>query len=269
MEQFIEVGGIRARYFEEGKGPALILLHGISLGSSADVWEEDLETFARAGFRVLAYDQPGFGLTGTTDFTESFQHEFALKFMDALGIDRALLIGHSYSGQIAVRLAIAHPNRISRIVVVATGSLLPPLPGEESLRERGRPGAPPTRESVRRLLESQLFNHSLITPDVVERRYQMSIGKNFEAFLKRRSIRERETEIIPLWQRLKEVPVPLIMLYGTHDRKGTAEKCGLLKEKEPGLRMELIQSAGHLLMWDVRETFHQTVLDFLSSRAGA
>jgi len=264
MERFIEVDGIRTRYFEEGKGPALVLLHGISLGSSADVWEGDLDVFARAGFRVLAYDQPGFGLTETTDLTEAFQYEFALKFMDALGIARASLIGHSYSGQIVVRLAIERESRVSRIVVVATGSLLPPLPGEEPLRERDRPDAPPTRESVRRLLESQLFNHSVITPNVLERRYRMSVGKNFEAFLERRSIRARETEIIPLGRRLKEVPVPLIMLYGTHDRKGTAERCALLREKEPALRTELIQNAGHLLMWDVRGIFHQKVVDFLS-----
>ncbi len=265
MERFIDVDGIRTRYFEEGKGPALILLHGVSLGSSADVWEGDLDLFARAGFRVLAYDQPGFGLTETTDLTEDFQYEFARKFMDALGVVRASLIGHSYSGQIVVRLAIERESRVSGVVVVATGSLLPPLPGEEPLRERDRPGAPPTRESVRRLLESQLFNHGLITPDVVERRYQMSVGKNFEAFLERRSIRGRETEMIPLWRRLKEVPVPLMMLYGTHDRKGTAERCALLGEKEPALRMELIQNAGHLLMWDAREIFHQKILDVLST----
>lgn len=265
MEQFVRVDRIRTRYFEKGRGPALILLHGISLGSSADVWEEDLDVFSRAGFRVLAYDQPGFGLAETTDFTESFQHEFVLKFMDALGIDRASLIGHSYSGQIVVRLAIDHPSRFSRIVVMATGSLLPPLPDEEPFRERERPDAPPTRESVRRLLESQFFSHRLITHDLVERRYQMSVGKNFEAFLERRRLRERETEIVPLWQRLKEVPVPLLMLYGTHDRKGTAEKCALLKEKEPGLRVEVIENAGHLLMWDAREVFHREVLDFLST----
>jgi pimeloyl-ACP methyl ester carboxylesterase len=71
--------------------------------------------------------------------------------------------------------------------------------------------------------------------------------------------------MIPLRRRLKEVPVPLMMLYGTHDRKGTAERCALLREKEPALRMELIQNAGHLLMWDVRGIFHQKILDVLST----
>ncbi len=66
MERFVEVDGVRTRYFEQGTGLALVLLHGISLGSSADVWEEALGPLARAGFRVFAYDQPGFDLTETT-----------------------------------------------------------------------------------------------------------------------------------------------------------------------------------------------------------
>ncbi len=62
-DQFVQVDGLKTRYIEQGSGPAVVLLHGASLGSSADVFARNLPTLARAGLRVIAYDQPGFGLT--------------------------------------------------------------------------------------------------------------------------------------------------------------------------------------------------------------
>jgi pimeloyl-ACP methyl ester carboxylesterase len=62
-ENFIEVQGLRIRTLEEGSGPALLLLHGASLGSSADVWAGNLSDLAARGLRVIACDQPGFGLS--------------------------------------------------------------------------------------------------------------------------------------------------------------------------------------------------------------
>ena len=266
MDTLIQVDGLTTRYFEEGSGPAVVLLHGISLGSSSDVWEEELGPLARGGFRVLAYDQPGFGLTeNPKDFSGAYQTNFLLAFMDALGIEHAALIGHSYSGQIAVRHAIQNPRRVVKVVVVATGSLLPPLPAEEPARDgQGGDDLPPSLESTRNILEGQLFDKRVITPEVVERRYRMSTGKNFEAHLERKKVRLPQKDLVPLWKRLKEVPVPLLMLYGSHDRGKAAERCAVLREREPALHIEVIPNASHLLMWDARETFRRKVLDFLS-----
>jgi 2-hydroxy-6-oxonona-2,4-dienedioate hydrolase len=63
VEKFVQVDGLKTRYLEEGSGPEVLLLHGASLGSSADVWERNLAPLARHGLRALAFDQPGFGLT--------------------------------------------------------------------------------------------------------------------------------------------------------------------------------------------------------------
>ena len=62
-DKYIQVDGLKTRYIEDGSGPAVICLHGASLGSSADVFERNLGPLAKAGLRVIAYDQPGFGLT--------------------------------------------------------------------------------------------------------------------------------------------------------------------------------------------------------------
>ena len=62
-DKFVEVEGLSIRYMEDGSGPAVVLFHGASLGSSADVYRRTIRPLAAAGFRVIAFDFPGFGLS--------------------------------------------------------------------------------------------------------------------------------------------------------------------------------------------------------------
>ncbi len=63
VEKSVQVDGLRIRYIEGGTGPAVLLIHGASLGSSADVFERNLISFRAYGLRTIAFDQPGFGLS--------------------------------------------------------------------------------------------------------------------------------------------------------------------------------------------------------------
>ena len=271
MERFVQVDGLKIRYLKEGSGSPVVLWHGASLGSSADVWEETLSSLAQGGFRVISVDRPGYGLSDNPrDFRASYQKGFVLKFMDAMEINKGCLIGHSMTGSIVVQLALEHPDRVSKVVTAGGGSLLPPLPGQSD-GGRGYGGeegssSEPTLEDTRKVLEENLFNKSLITPEVLEKRHQMSVGKNFQASLERGKARETRKEDVPLWKRLKEITIPLLMMYGTHDRGSAAKKCALLMEKEPSLRIELIENAAHMVMWDAKEIFCQKILSFLSER---
>ena len=270
MEKSVRVDDLKIRYLEEGSGPAVICLHGASLGSSADVFEENLRAMAKGGLRAIAYDQPGFGLSDNPkDYSVSYRTDFILKFMDAIGADRAALIGHSQAGGMVVKLGLEQPGRATRVLTVACGSLLPRLPDQSGAGApaEGQEGgdAPPTMEDTKKLLENNLFNKSLITPEALEKRHRMSVGKNFEAFIERSKAREAQKDSVPMWQRLKELSVPLLMLYGKQDRGSAAKRAALLKEKEPGLRIEVIDGASHLLMWDAREIFNQKAASFLSS----
>src|SRR5438874_1752247 len=124
----VRVDGLNVRYLEEGRGPAVILLHGAALGSSADVWEQHLSPLAARGLHVVAYDRPGFGGTDDPpDGSASYQQSFVLRFMDAIGLERAGIVGHSQTGSFAIGLGLEHPDRVSKIMVLGTGSLLPPL----------------------------------------------------------------------------------------------------------------------------------------------
>ena len=271
-ENFIEVEGLSIRYLEEGGGPPVLLLHGASLGSSADVWAGNLSGLAAHGLRVIACDQPGFGLSDNpTDPSVAYRTRFVLAFMDALRLPKAHLVGHSQSGRIAVSLALEHGERVSRVVVLGTGSLLPPLPDRgKSDAAEGEDGgaAEPTLAETRRLLEESVFDRTLITPAALQTRHRMSTGKNFRAFLERARVRgggkESKPESKPLWQRLTEVRTPLRMIYGKEDRGHAAERAALAIELNPGLDLHLVRRCKHLVQWDAAEEFAALCGSFLA-----
>jgi pimeloyl-ACP methyl ester carboxylesterase len=268
-DKFVQVDGLKTRYLEEGTGPEVLLLHGASLGSSADVWERNLGPLARRGLRAIAFDQPGFGGTDNpSDYSVAYRRRFILRFMDALGIKKANLVGHSQAGNMAVSLAFDHTDRVAKVVVLATGSVLPPLAEGAKGGGEGEEGgsSEPGLNETRTLLENNLFNHSLITPEVLEKRHRMSVGKNFQAFLERsKAPRGGGKDAVPVWERLHRLPVPLLMIYGKQDRGSAAARTAALKERYPSLNLHLVDRAKHLAQWDAAEEFVSLCGKFLTS----
>jgi len=267
-DKFVTVDGLNTRYIEEGAGHPVLLLHGASLGSSADVFIRNLAPLARAGFRAIAFDQPGFGLTDAPqDHAPAYRRDFIPKFMDALGLKSAALVGHSQAGNPAVQLALKEPARYSHVIVLGTGSLLPPLDGAgDSARdneaaaqqrlERRMAAEEPTLEDTRKLLEANLFHHELITQDELALRHSRSIGQAFEAFVARNAQAEAapaKEPKTPMWQRLAEVSQPLLLIFGREDRAKAAERAALLKQKLPQLDVHIVAGCKHLVPWDAAD----------------
>jgi 4,5:9,10-diseco-3-hydroxy-5,9,17-trioxoandrosta-1(10),2-diene-4-oate hydrolase len=270
-EYFVTAQELKIRTFETGEGPPAILLHGASLGSSADVWRRNLSPLASHGIRVIAYDQPGFGLSDDPpNWSVGFRTAFILEFMDALKLDRAALVGHSQAGAMAVRLALSHPHRVSRVVVLGTGSLLPPAPdqpGKAPAPAEGEEGSngEPSKADVRALLEGNLSNHALITEDELAIRWRMSTGKNFRAHLARSgaaAAKPAGSADKPLWQRLNEVGQPLLLIYGREDR-GQAASRAEIAERQFGLDLHVVPNCKHLVPWDAADAFHRLAGPFL------
>jgi pimeloyl-ACP methyl ester carboxylesterase len=272
-DNYVTVDGLRTRYIEEGAGHPVLLLHGASLGSSADVFIRNLAPLARAGFRAIAFDQPGFGLTDTpADHSPAYRRHFIAKFMDALGLKSAALVGHSQAGNPAVQLALKDPARYSHVIVLGTGSLLPPLDGAggdegaaQQRLERRMAAEEPTIDDTRKLLEANLFHHELITPDELALRHARSIGKNFAAFVARQlaegsPAKEPKT---PMWQRLPEVQQPLLLIFGREDRAKAADRAKLLKDKLPQLDVHIVPGCKHLVPWDAADEFIRLAIPVL------
>lgn len=280
-DRYVTVDGLRLRYIEQGRGPAIVFLHGASLGSSADVFIRNLGPFAKAGFRAVAFDYPGFGLSDVpTDHSVAYRRKMIPKFLDALGLKQAALVAHSQSGNPAVQLALQEPARYSHVVILGTGSLLPPLEvksqgeGREAAvqqrLERRMAQSEPTIEDTRKLLAATLFHHELITPEELALRHSRSVGRNFEAFVARNAAAEDAKKQpkepgTPMWQRLTEVKVPLLLIFGKEDRANAYERCLILKEKSPQLNLHIIDGCKHLVPWDAADDVVRLAVPFLKS----
>ena len=274
-DKFIEIDGLRIRYVERGEGPVVVLIHGGSLGSSADVFERNLVPLAVAGFRAIAFDQPGFGLSDVpSDLSAGYRRDFVPKVLDALGIEKAALIGHSQAGNPAVNLALNDPARYTHIIVLGTGSLLPRKEGEgrdaavQQRLERRMVVSEPTLQDTRKLLEANLFHHDLITPEELEIRHRNSIGQKFEAFVARSEAgggRNKKPAGTPIWDRLVELKMPLLMIYGRDDKANAAQRAAQLKDKYPILEMHIVDDCKHLVPWDAADAYIALTIPFLKS----
>jgi pimeloyl-ACP methyl ester carboxylesterase len=277
-DKFTEVDGLSIRYIEDGEGPAVLLFHGASLGSSADVYRRNIRPLAAAGFRVIAFDFPGFGLSDySEDGSMAAKKSATLGLMDALGLEQAALVGHSQAGNVAVALGLEHPERISHIMVLGTGSLLPPLESGAGKREdavvkrmdqrmaQTEPGIADTRK----LLEATLFHHDLITDEELALRHSRSVGRNFEAFVARNEARAQPGKGggggTPLWQRLTELPQPLLLIFGREDRARAADRAELLMEMEPSLDLHMAEGCKHLVPWDAADMIQDLGVPFFKS----
>ncbi len=126
--EYLLVDGVRLRLRDTGPrgAPAVILIHGF--GASLETWEP----WARAlstQYRVIRFDLPGFGLTGpdpSGDYTDSREITVLIDLMDRLGLSRATLIGNSLGGRIAWNFAAAHPDRVTRLVLVSPDGFASP-----------------------------------------------------------------------------------------------------------------------------------------------
>jgi 4,5:9,10-diseco-3-hydroxy-5,9,17-trioxoandrosta-1(10),2-diene-4-oate hydrolase len=275
-DKFVTVDGLKLRYIEEGAGPVVLLLHGASLGSSADVFIRNLGPLARAGFRAVAYDQPGFGLSDVpSDLSPAYRRDSVPKFLDAIGVKTAALAGHSQAGNPAVQLALQTADRYSHVIVLGTGSLLPPMgdgdaneAAAQQRLERRMANAEPTIDDTRKLLEANLFHHELITQEELNLRHARSIGQNFAAFVARNRAAEAappKEPKVPLWQRLVELKMPLLMIFGREDRAHAYERAMLLKEKFPQLNVHIADGCKHLVPWDAADEFVRLAVPFLKA----
>jgi len=129
--RYLPVDGTRIRYLDTGHGPPVVFLHG--LGASMYAWRKNLAAVAAAGFRVIAFDNRGFGLSDKppAPYDNAAYARLAVALMDSLEIPDAVLVGHSMGGAIAAEVAIAYPQRVRGLVLVGSvglGAREPPPP---------------------------------------------------------------------------------------------------------------------------------------------
>jgi pimeloyl-ACP methyl ester carboxylesterase len=277
-DKFVNVDGLKLRYIEEGSGPSVLFLHGASLGSSADVFLRNLGPFAKAGFRAVAFDLPGFGLSDVPEKQSVPQQRNSIpKFIDAAGLATTALIAHSRSGGFAVQLALEDPSRYSHVIILGTGSLLPlqteaqvgKYEAVQSRVDKAMAQKEPTLEDARKLLQADTFNHALISDEDVAIRHSRMIGRNFIAHQERQN---QETPAggaakpaKPIWERLSELKMPLLMIFGREDRAHAGERAELLKKQQPQINLHIVNGCKHMVHWDAFDDLMRLGVPFLKS----
>lgn len=268
-DQYIDVDGIRTFYLQAGSGYPVLLIHGAAPGACSLVnWKPNIEPLAEAGFRVCAFDQPGFGYSAhPRDYSLEYRVAHARAFVDALGLDRFHLIGNSVGAYIAARLALEDP-RAGRLVLVSS-STLAPRGSNESNRMASRHSDElseyaPSVESMRTMTMKTLFQRELVTDELVQERYEMSSGERFEAQLRRRESPSPR----PILEELRHLRERTLILWGNNDAGAAVERAVLLFRMIPGAELHIFDRCGHWVQWDQADRFNRLVADFLLADEG-
>ena len=178
----ISAAGIQTNYHDAGQGEPVLLIHGSGPGVSAWAnWRLSLPALSQS-FRVIAPDMAGFGFSERpADYQYSMENWVAqaVGLLDALNIPKASVVGNSFGGALALALAIRHPERVNKLVLM--GSVGVPFKITEGLDRVW--GYQPSLEAMKGLLDIFAYNRALVTDELAELRYQASIRPGFqEAF---------------------------------------------------------------------------------------
>jgi pimeloyl-ACP methyl ester carboxylesterase len=266
--QYIEADGLRLYYREIGSGPPVVMLHGA--GPGADGWGNFRTNVDRlsARHRLILPDLPRFGRSDKPH-TERPRLDFLSSVMSAflrsLGVERAHLIGNSLGGQAAMKLAIDHPEQVDRIVVIGSNavsrSVLAPMP-TEAVRQISEyyQGSGPSPERMRRLLESLVYDRTLVTTELVQERYEASIDPEIVA-VNQAGHWPRQS----LDAELPSLGAPTLIVWGQDDRASPIEAALAMLRLIPDSRLHVFPRCGHWAQVEHAVEFDRIVLDFLAA----
>lgn len=263
---FLDADGVKTFFVERGDGEAVVLIHGAAPGASAQVsWQPTLEPLAKAGFWVIAYDQPGFGHSSLpADHSLEYRVQHAKAFVDALGLTHYHLVGSSAGAYVAARLALEDP-RVDRLVLVSGAGLARRGSQEADARARAYaaalPSSAPTLESVRAMTIETLYRRDLVTEELVQARYEMSGGPRFQAQLARRAAPAQRS----IADELPKLTPRTLILWGKNDESAPLERALLLFDLIPGAELHIFDECGHWVQWDQAARFNRIVGDFLQA----
>jgi len=270
-DQFATVDGLETHYLATGSGHPLLIMHGGAPGGAARViYGACIEALAEQGLAVYAPDAPGFGLTGfPADHSVRFRIEHAKAFATAMGLDRYHVMGNSMGVLPSLRLALEDP-RVAKVVLIAGAGVDVQLSTEA--RELGREHSlflnsyTPGLENMRNLTMGTLHRKELVSEELIQLRYQMSIGPNYEA-RQGRARTEGPDPMPPL--KPEELRAgydkPTLTLWGKDDHGSPLERGYRTFEAIPGAELHIFDDCGHWPMWDQTERFVSVVAGFLGS----
>lgn len=288
-ERFVDVDGIATRYFDKGEGETLVLIHGSHVGTndaceSALDWELNFNRLAER-FRVIAVDKLGQGRTDNPqrdeDFTMAAIVGHAHRFLVALGLKNAHVIGHSRGGYVAARIALEHPEIVRSCVIIDSGTLAPGPSETEELMARA-PEPRLTRESQRWIIERYSHSGGHITESWLDEaeqiaklpKYREAVGKMYDAGLRTKQFLPRlalDKDQALNWIVQGRLKSPTLLVWGYNDPTAPLRRgqylFDLIAARNPDAEMHVINRAGHFCYREQPETFNEVIGGFVQKVA--
>ncbi|ROO84996.1 2-hydroxy-6-oxonona-2,4-dienedioate hydrolase/2-hydroxy-6-oxo-6-(2'-carboxyphenyl)-hexa-2,4-dienoate hydrolase [Actinocorallia herbida] len=274
--RYRDAAGWRTRSIEAGEGDAVILMGGLT--GHAEGFLRNVVPLAERGLRVHAIDALGHGLTARpTDVTYHAPvfTEHLIGFLDAIGAEKAHLVGQSLGGWTALHTALKHPDRVGKVVSVTGAGLLLSDAGRAAESERvhaqvksvtAKAAAAPTRESVRERLEWLMVDPATVTDELVECRYRYYTLPGAEEALAK-LVAEQPSEAnrahMLTEEHLASIRHETLVLWSDRNPTTPAEVGRRAAQILPNASFDMITGAGHWPMFEQPEQFNRVVGDFL------
>lgn len=264
----IDAGGIATNYHDVGHGSPVLLIHGSGPGVSAWAnWRLTIPALAPK-HRVIAPDMAGFGFTARrADFSYTMQAWVAqvAGLLDALKIDRCDVVGNSFGGAVALALAIAHPKRVRRLVLMGSmGISFTLTPGLDAVW-----GYAPTLENMRALLDIFAYNRALVTDELAKLRFEASIRPGFHESFSAMfpAPRQRWVEALASEERaLRALPHETLIIHGREDRVIPPANALRLFDLIQNAQLHLFGRCGHWTQIEHADRFNRLLADFFAEK---
>ncbi|MDO5500274.1 MAG: alpha/beta hydrolase [Propionibacteriaceae bacterium] len=259
-----EIDGLRVRYHEAGQGPLLLLMHGGAPGAYGwGNFGQNLADFA-PHFRTVIVDLPGYGQSDEPDFAGAGRYTTYARIFAGLirqlGETKAHVLGMATGGAAAIKMAVDDPEVVDRLVLVSSAGGLPifstmPSEGQKHIRAYYK-GEGPSREKMRAYLEMMLADTSLITDELIEERYQASLGKTGEGT-------SGPNEVV--WPELSMIKAKTLIMWGTENRIQGFDNALFMLKQIPDAELHLFGKTGLWLPFERAEAFVREVTGFLTT----
>ncbi|EDZ98533.1 2-hydroxy-6-oxo-6-phenylhexa-2,4-dienoate hydrolase [Burkholderia sp. H160] len=257
---------------DAGHGPTVAMLHGGGPGASGwSNYYRNVDALVNAGFRVLLIDSPGFNKSGeiVSDVPRNLLNARATKgVLDALGIDKAHLVGNSMGGASALSFALEFPQRLDRMVLMGPGaqgpSIIQPQPGE-GIKRMFKLYAEPSYENFEAMLEVFVYRPGAITDELRRGRWS-----NIESNLNHLKNFIASSQLCPVttWDlsaRFPEIGHKTLITWGRDDRFVPLDHGLRMINTLQDARLHILPQCGHWAQWEHADEFNRLVIDFLSN----
>jgi 3-oxoadipate enol-lactonase len=267
--RFARNGPEALAYDLRGRGSPLVLIQGVGVGRWG--WEPVANRLARR-FQVITIDNRGIGASDAPPghYSTRMMADDVLAVLDHAGIQHASVLGTSLGGMIAQELALAHPERVDKLVLVAT------IPGGP----RSRPMPLPTTylfawaPFLTSQAKLQQFVHATLGPESLRRRPRVArrLAARKLAHPQSQDAWRAQTEAGMLFNplgRQRRITQPTLVVQGTADQLVDPGNAEVLAGLVPDARVQRFDGAGHLLYWEQPKRFVRVVTDFLTDPGSA